>query len=313
MINDILKKINWRCVDCGSDLDSGKMICLACGRRYGEVSGVIDALPSKMNELSSKEAHYHDHFEDNPADVHQLDSFRNYFFHNIIWEKLNSLPAGSKILEIGSGSGFDAKHLARHLDLVLTDISSQTLVKTAESLSGDNVIFSAADGLNLPFQNETFDAVFTVATFHHFDNPSLALKEFSRVLKKDGLLIIGIEPNRFYFSLIKRFRKPLIKAARMSGDSVSEADAEMEGFRYSDWGVFFNNLSWYDLKIVPMWFFTGVWHYLSEFLFRVFGLKKRLKIASVFEKPMVLLDQALMSIPFLNRLAWHFVIFVRKK
>ena len=46
----------------------------------------------------------------------------------------------------------------------------------------------------LPFLNNSFDKVFLIDTIHHLEDPIFTLSEISRVLKKDGHLII-FEPN----------------------------------------------------------------------------------------------------------------------
>jgi ubiquinone/menaquinone biosynthesis C-methylase UbiE len=55
--------------------------------------------------------------------------------------------------------------------------------------------FIHADANNLPFENNSFDKIFTVNTFYFWDNHSSVLAELKRVLKKDGSLIISIRPS----------------------------------------------------------------------------------------------------------------------
>ncbi len=45
---------------------------------------------------------------------------------------------------------------------------------------------------SLPFENETFDIVTMLAVLEHLSNPHLICKEISRVLKKDGILVITV-------------------------------------------------------------------------------------------------------------------------
>jgi len=52
----------------------------------------------------------------------------------------------------------------------------------------------------LPFSNEVFDVIFCSHALEHLESPWRTLKEFHRVLKERGWLILGIpNPNCFYF------------------------------------------------------------------------------------------------------------------
>lgn len=46
------------------------------------------------------------------------------------------------------------------------------------------------DAMNLPIKKEKFDGVISVNSLYYCDNPSIAIKEFSRVLKKNGKLVL---------------------------------------------------------------------------------------------------------------------------
>ncbi|EKD42974.1 MAG: methyltransferase [uncultured bacterium] len=304
-----------KCVDCGGGMITGQLayVCSACGRQYVDDHEVFLALPAQMDDLSASEAHYHDEFDENAQDVHQLNAVRNIFYHRYLWNKLNTQSDNSLILEIGAGSGFDAYHLKNNLRLVLSDISPETLKRTHSQFVDKNYQYFAADGLKLPFADQTFDALYIVATFHHFADPSAALQEFQRVLKSGGMLLVGIEPNWFYFSLIKKFRKYLLKFAHMENAEVSQADAEMEGFRYRDWKKYFKNNQWNNLQIKPMWFLSGYLHYGLEMLYRIMRLKQRIVILPWLEKIIVGMDEVIAEIPLVNRFGWHWIVSVNKK
>ena len=48
------------------------------------------------------------------------------------------------------------------------------------------------DGVNIPFQDEYFDSVFSSEVLEHVFNVNEILKELNRVLKKDGLILITV-------------------------------------------------------------------------------------------------------------------------
>ena len=54
----------------------------------------------------------------------------------------------------------------------------------------DFITFEFFRAEDLPFEDKTFDVVFCYTSFHHIDDKSSALKEFIRVIKNKGLVII---------------------------------------------------------------------------------------------------------------------------
>jgi len=286
-------------------LIEGQSFVCNCGKVYDTKNGVLVALPTNMDELAQEELEYHDSFVEDAGDVHQLSVWRNKFYHEKIQDELKQLPHGSLILEIGAGSGTDARELVRDYKMVLSDISPKTLERLVKTLQSPNTSYVAADGMHLPFSDKTFDAVYMVATFHHFENPNEALSEIQRVLKAGGLVVLGVEPNSFYFRPVKKLRSLLCKATHMHTEEGSHADAEMEGFSYGQLKKLFNDQQWGNISIRPMWLCAGWMHYGLEFMFRVFKMKKRIIIPLWLEKGIVGVDEVLFSIPGVKYVGWH--------
>ena len=112
---------------------------------------------------------------------------------------------GSKILEIGSGNGFFLCYaLKAGLDMVgiepgkaygFQDRHSRAikLMKLNGIQNPENFLFdSTAEAL--PFKDNTFDVVFSVAVLEHVQNVDLAMRESVRVLRPGGILWANI-PN----------------------------------------------------------------------------------------------------------------------
>ena len=100
------------------------------------------------------------------------------------------------ILEAGCGVGAQTKIIApknAHSRFVSVDISPDSIIsasKNIEELNILNVQFKVADIFKLPFADETFDHVFVCFVLEHLSNPSLALNELKRVLKKKGSITV---------------------------------------------------------------------------------------------------------------------------
>lgn len=102
----------------------------------------------------------------------------------------------AQVLEIGPGSGYYSVEAARRIPdghLTLLDIQPAMLQKAAAKLKAagiDHFDTRQADGQALPFDDETFDAIFMVTVFGEIEGRASFLAEAHRVLKPDGVLSI---------------------------------------------------------------------------------------------------------------------------
>jgi len=111
-----------------------------------------------------------------------------------LWKSLNPLlyyiTKNDKVLDLGCGNG-RLFELIKHTDYVGVD-NSEALIKIARRHHRE-AKFKVADGFCLPFDDNSFDKVISIAVLHHVPSKELRrcfLKEAKRVLKKDGLLIL---------------------------------------------------------------------------------------------------------------------------
>ena len=74
------------------------------------------------------------------------------------------------------------------------DFAPET-IKIAHSKSIPNTDFLCADINNLPFKNNSFDCIVTIAVIEHLPNKQKALNELKRVLKDKGQIVITT-PNK---------------------------------------------------------------------------------------------------------------------
>ncbi len=106
----------------------------------------------------------------------------------ISWLRL--LP-GDHALEVASGSGGPARYLAQHANCHVTGIdANESGVKTATenaSQARTRVTFKLADANSqLPFGDNTFDALVCIDSMNHFPDRSNVLREWRRVLRPEG-------------------------------------------------------------------------------------------------------------------------------
>ncbi|UXA13748.1 methyltransferase domain-containing protein [Mycobacterium sp. SMC-8] len=98
-----------------------------------------------------------------------------------------NIPVGGTALDVGSGPGNVTAALGRAVGpggLALgVDISEPMLARAVAAEAGPNVGFLRADAQHLPFRDESFDAVVSIAMLQLIPDPAVALTEMVRVLR----------------------------------------------------------------------------------------------------------------------------------
>jgi arsenite methyltransferase len=106
------------------------------------------------------------------------------------------IPPGGIALDVGSGPGNVTASLARVAGpdgLALgVDISEPMLARAVRAQAGPQVGFLRADAQRLPFRDETFDAVVSIAMLQLIPNPSAALAEIARVLRPGARMAVMV-------------------------------------------------------------------------------------------------------------------------
>jgi len=115
-----------------------------------------------------------------------------------VWQGLEplynyALP-GEKVLDLGCGNG-RLLQIFKEIDIDYTGVdSSEKLIEIAKK-TYPNTKFEVADALHLPFSNNHFDKIYSIAVLHHIPSNKLRLQFLEgvkRVLSPNGLFILTV-------------------------------------------------------------------------------------------------------------------------
>ena len=115
-----------------------------------------------------------------------------------VWQELSSLfsdlKQGEKVLDLGCGNArYYQLFKEKGVDYTGID-TSEKLIKIAQEKYKRAKLFSV-DALNLPFKDNSFDKIYSIAVLHHIPSRNFRLeflKKAKRVLKPKGKLILTV-------------------------------------------------------------------------------------------------------------------------
>ena len=181
----------------------------------GGATGIIRPLETKERKVTVAEMYdalaeqYDERFQ---------SGYRTDIQNDIVFSTLNEFLDGRKcrILDAGGGTAFYSIPLAvKGHEVVILDLSKKML-KIAECKAkklgvADRVKVLLGDMESIEQPDESVDVVLCHLALCHVDNPSKALSELSRVLRRDGILSLIVE-NKTFFSISEAFKGNILEA-----------------------------------------------------------------------------------------------------
>ena len=135
------------------------------------------------------------------------DAKQQGYFQGSRPDVVRLIPNGqNKILELGCGEGktlLNAKSQGKACEVVGIDIINA--VSSHDEL--DNYLQGDIDNMSIPYPAEYFDVVVCADVLEHLVDPWQALNRVSKLLKKDGMLIVSLPNARDYLLFIAIFLK----------------------------------------------------------------------------------------------------------
>jgi ubiquinone/menaquinone biosynthesis C-methylase UbiE len=150
---------------------------------------------------------------DTMADLPEYDlAYRDVFWRGRDYEDLCDRAAirallpktGGALIEAGAGFGRLVDEYAGYREVVLFDSSATLLEAGRERLGSDpRLQFVLGDANAMPFGDATFDAVVCVRVAHHFLDAGRVFREFARILRPGGVLVMEFANKRHAKSVVK--------------------------------------------------------------------------------------------------------------
>jgi ubiquinone/menaquinone biosynthesis C-methylase UbiE/uncharacterized protein YbaR (Trm112 family) len=107
------------------------------------------------------------------------------------------LKPGMRILEVSPGPGVYQPYIREQIadkgDFVSMDLSLGMLRQCRKKQKQLNTLLIQGNGIYIPFMDNSFDALFHFGGVNLFNDPDKALKDFVRVVKKNGIVSWGDE------------------------------------------------------------------------------------------------------------------------
>jgi ubiquinone/menaquinone biosynthesis C-methylase UbiE len=152
-------------------------------------------------------------------------------------EKLAINPA-YVVMDFGCGPGYFTIDLAKKAKKVIAvDLSPEMIKKAlhkAEKAHMKNIEFLQSDGKSLQLEDGSVDLILLVTVYHEVGESEFVLKEFGRVLKQEGKLVI-----------VEVIKKGIFPGAPVQNPDKLKAEIEASNFKlerllpFKSYGILF--------------------------------------------------------------------------
>jgi phosphatidylethanolamine/phosphatidyl-N-methylethanolamine N-methyltransferase len=130
---------------------------------------------------------------------HKLSRFYDALFSPFFQARIHAtirklrLPAGSKVLEVGVGTGLSLEAYPEHADVLGVDLSEDMLSHAAEKIDKNgyrHIKVRPMDALNLEFADDSFDYVMGFHIVSVVPDSARLMREMVRVCKPGGTVVV---------------------------------------------------------------------------------------------------------------------------
>ncbi len=118
-------------------------------------------------------------------------------------ERLLKIKRVRNILDIGCHGGIFTNHIAKNFPnskIYGIDISKEAISFAKKTYP--NIKFKISRAENLSFKKKVFDLVTCFEVLEHIENPQIVINEISRVIKRNGYLLVMVPSENLIFRFI---------------------------------------------------------------------------------------------------------------
>ena len=163
-------------------------------------------------------------------------------YYQYMYDRIPKQIIDKEVLEIATGPGLLAKHVAHaSKSMIATDYSDGMIKEARKGNYPAKLKFEVADATDLPYVDNSFNVVLIANALHVMPNPKKALSEIDRVLCKDGLLIA---PNFVGHKkgVVSKIWSGILKLAGIRFDHQWTPDEYLIWLENHGWKVAFSKL-----------------------------------------------------------------------
>ena len=207
--------------------------CQDCGQEFLSDNGLPllfwpNEWDGRSDVTESVKAFYEENpfpnYEDIDSDWSLRDAAKRGIFGRLLDEQT---PRNAKVLEVGCGTGqlsnFMGMSWGRSVfgaDLCINSLSLGHRFKSSHGIDG--TAFLQMNLFRPAFRPESFDLVVCNGVLHHTSDPELGFRSISKLVKKGGLIVIGL--YNWYGRLTTDLRRIVFRA---SGDRFKFLDPRL--------------------------------------------------------------------------------------
>ena len=175
--------------------------------------------------------------------------------YKFMYHRVKSQIVGKEVLEIATGPGLLAKHVAPAAKRMIATDYSEGMIKEAKKgrypenqhkqkeLAANVALVRhfRVHAKHLPYKDDSFDVVIIANALHVMFEPEKAVKEIERVLRKDGLLIAPnfVSHNK---GIISRIWSNILKLAGIKFEHQWSGKEYIIWLKKNGWKILHNKL-----------------------------------------------------------------------
>lgn len=127
-----------------------------------------------------------------PEKFESKEEYLLYLRHLFAYEfAKDKISENSFALEVGCGEGYGTSLLSQKVVKIIgLDVDINTIAHASKKYGSDNCVFKMYDGVKIPYEENTFDAVISFQVIEHIQDDINYVSEIYRVLKRNGIFIL---------------------------------------------------------------------------------------------------------------------------